>query len=492
MKKRGKRRLDYEKSVQVKKSGKKMDKQLTELVEHYDALNDTLLKELPKLSALTEKVGNICLDNMINIQAKWWLIWTQKIRGISGITEDRDIAEIVTNFQRDFKEEEEQVMALGILNQTLKPRPSFTGTVEDSVSTMSRMDSTISNMSRIKSRPSDLGTPRLRASSIASDQPPVLPTPDFVKTPNPPIPMSPPSVQAGATSGGYFYRDYYSGLNSRGPASPASSDFSNPTRSVAPVTTRPGTGRSFDSQGMLSRPSIDSASTSHLRRESNTATSPPLSGNEGQRNSGLFQSALPLTETPEERHRGHSSRGSSRERHVTKGYNVLWLAASLFEFNIETTKHEAGYPYLTYTAGEVCSRSIASPSMHNANCLARSSMSSLRRVNSGLPRTKTTPTILWAGFGRSISPNWPIPNLDVTSSTRATLITSRFLGLQIWHGALKIEICKSPYLATNQVHHQIQSSEIFMCKMHHDTTVQGEEAIISIFSSRSSSRKGTC
>lgn len=34
-------------------------------------------------------------------------------------------------------------------------------------------------------------------------------------------------------------------------------------------------------------------------------------------------------------------------------YNVLWLAASMFEFNIATTKHEAGYPYLVYQAGEV-------------------------------------------------------------------------------------------------------------------------------------------
>lgn len=417
MKKRGKRRLDYEKSVQVKKSGKKMDKQLTELVEHYDALNDTLLKELPKLSALTEKVGNICLDNMINIQAKWWFIWKEKIRGISGAAEDLSIADIVTNFQRDFKEEEEQVMALGILNQTLKPRPSFSGTMDDSVSgsAMSRMDSTISSLSRSKSRPSDVGTPRLRAASITSDQPPVLPPQDFVRTPNPPLPMSPPSVQAGATAGGYFYRDYYSGLNSRGPASPASSDFSNPARFVAPIITRPGTGRSFESQGVLSRPSIDSASTNHLRWESNPATSPPLSGTEAQRNSGLFQSALPLTETPEEPHRGHSSRGSSRERHITKGYNVLWLAASLFEFNIETTKHEAGYPYLTYTAGEVCGPPpplMAPPSKHQADRLSRSSMSSLRRVSSGSPRIRTIPTILWAGSGRSISPSWPTLRLS--------------------------------------------------------------------------------
>lgn len=353
MKKRGKRRLDYEKSVQVKKSGKKMDKQLTELVEHYEALNDTLIKELPQLSALTEKVGNICLGNMINIQAKWWFIWKEKIRAVAATTDVPEITEIVTNFQRDFKEMEEQVMSLGILNQTLKPRGSLS-TIDDSVSTMSRMDSTISNMSRIRSRPSDLGTPRLRASSITSDQAPVLPTPDFGKTPSGPYPMSPPPANPGANSASYFYRDYYSGISSRGPASPASSDFSSATRSVsAAVTPRPGTGRSFDSQGMLSRPSIDSASTSHLRRESNATTSPPLSGIDGQRNSGLFQSALPLTETPEEPSRGRSSRGSSHERHITKGYNVLWLAASLFEFNIETTKHEAGYPYLTYTAGEV-------------------------------------------------------------------------------------------------------------------------------------------
>lgn len=339
MKKRNKRRLDYEKSVQLKKAGKKMDKQLSELVEHYEALNDTLRKELPQLSALTEKVGNICLGNMINIQAKWWFIWREKIRAVVGNTEVREISDIVTTFQRDFKEMEEQVMSLGILNPTLRTRTS-----------QSTMDESVS---RIKSRPSDLGTPRLRGLSVTSDQVPVLPTPDFAKPHNPPYPVSPPPTNSGAPgSSNYFYRDFYAGVSSRGPASPASSDFSGAPRTVPPITTRPGTGRSFDSAGMP-RPSIDSLSTANLRRESNSATSPPLSVGDGRRNSGLFQSALPLAETAEEPRPGPSSRASSRERHITKGYNVLWLAASLFEFNIETTKHEAGYPYLTYTAGEV-------------------------------------------------------------------------------------------------------------------------------------------
>jgi hypothetical protein len=33
--------------------------------------------------------------------------------------------------------------------------------------------------------------------------------------------------------------------------------------------------------------------------------------------------------------------------------SVLFLAASLFEFNIDKARKEAGYPYLTYVPGEV-------------------------------------------------------------------------------------------------------------------------------------------
>lgn len=395
MKKRNKRRVDYERSVQLKKGGKKIDRQLTELVEHYEALNDTLKKELPQLSALTEKVGNICLENMINIQARWWHIWSEKIRGIAPAPEAHGWPEVVMTFQRDFREMEEQVLSLGILNQTIKPRNS-----------QSTLDDTVS---RVKSRPSDIGTPRLRGLSVTSDQTPVLPTPDLNKSHTTPFPASPPGPanHGGPISSSYFYRDYYTGLSSRGPASPASSEFSNVARSIPPITARPGTGRSYDSTGVMPRPSIDSLPTNHLRRESNTATSPALSGGDGRRNSGLFQSALPLAETPEEPQRGRSSRASSRERHITKGYNILWLAASLFEFNIETTKHEAGYPYLTYAAGEVRDSLQTMLIQHMSNLDARYSMSSLRRANYGSLKTRMIPVTLLDGSGRSILPNWP-------------------------------------------------------------------------------------
>lgn len=34
-------------------------------------------------------------------------------------------------------------------------------------------------------------------------------------------------------------------------------------------------------------------------------------------------------------------------------YNVVFLAASVYEFNIDRARKEAGLPYLTYVAGEI-------------------------------------------------------------------------------------------------------------------------------------------
>lgn len=42
-------------------------------------------------------------------------------------------------------------------------------------------------------------------------------------------------------------------------------------------------------------------------------------------------------------------------------YDILWSAVSLFEFNLETTKQEAGYNYLHYLVGEVRPNKITRP-----------------------------------------------------------------------------------------------------------------------------------
>jgi dynamin-binding protein len=337
LKKRSKRRLDYDKHVQLKANGKKVDKSLTELVEQYEALNDTLTKELPKLSALTAKVGNICLGKFVSIQATWYLVWKEKVKApLQDLGQVPELSEIVTTFQREFQLQEERASAIGILNPTLKGRTS-----------QSTTDDTSSTLSKTRSRPENLLPSRGRGLSINSDHVPSLPTPDFAKRNSGQFSLSP-------SSPGHYYRDYYSGINghtrgiSGSPITPEPSSATRPTMGLA----RPSTGRSFESTS-IPRQSSESAAnaTSQNWRDSNSTYNSNYPSTEARRLSGLFHSALPLPDGPEESMR--SSRASSSERPGNGGYRVLWLAASLFEFNIETTKHEAGYPYLTYQAGEV-------------------------------------------------------------------------------------------------------------------------------------------
>ena len=343
MKKRAKRRLDYEKAVQLKKSGKKVDKQLSELVEQYEALNETLKKELPMLSANTEKIGNICLGNFVNIQAKWFSIWKEKVKVVLGDSHVPELSEVVTTFQREFKDMEDHINSIGILNPTLKTRTSQSTTDE--------------TLTKTRSRPAEL-SPRGRGLSVNSDLVPTLPTPDFGKRHSGHFTAASPGAQVPSPSH-FYYRDYYGGLNLNGHArggsgSPVAPEAPSGPRPSAPGSGRPSTGRSFDSSAGQ-RPSIDSnaQATTQSRRDSQSTFGSNFPGQENRRFSGLFHSALPLPDETEDSRK--TSRASSRERPATNGYNILWLAASLFEFNIETTKHEAGYPYLTYQAGEASS-----------------------------------------------------------------------------------------------------------------------------------------
>lgn len=355
MKKRQKRRVVYERSEQLKRAGKSIDPKLKELVEQYDALNDTLLKELPKLSALTEKVGNICLGNLINIQTNWYGIWKEKMKTVlSDAPEMPDLKEVLTTFERDFPYAHEQLASIAILN------PNYWGRASQST-TASGDDALL----KARSRASESDT-RGRNLTLNGETAPTLPAPDFGSRNSGAFTVSPSgsTTGVGAANGAdtvsvssphqYYYRDYYNGLQnhqtiSASPRSPGIAGSSRSLGGTGQTSTRPSTGRSYDS-GALPRPS--SESVPQLRRDSNTTYNSSHQQQENHRYSNLFHSALPLPDGPEESRQ--SSRASSRERaHTGDGYNILWLAASLFEFNISTTKHEAGYPYLTYQAGEV-------------------------------------------------------------------------------------------------------------------------------------------
>lgn len=344
MKKRQKRRMDFERYEQLTRAGRSIDSKLKEQVEQYEALNATLIKELPKLSSLTEKVGNICLGNFVDIQTRWYGIWKDKMKSVLVDCADvPDLKEIVSTFQRDYPYAQEQIASIGIVNPAPRGRASQSTTVSESDA----------SLMKARSRPPDLDL-RGRGLSVNGDIPPSLPTPDFTTHNSGSFVMSPGPTHSISSPHHYYYKDYYSGIRSQAMGStsltsPEAVSISRSQGGHGTASTRPSTSRSHDSSG-VPRQSTDSVP--QHRRDSNTTYNSSYPPTEDRRFSGLFHSALPLPDGPDESHR--SSRASSRERAPAHdGYTVLWLAASLFEFNITTTKHEAGYPYLIYQAGEV-------------------------------------------------------------------------------------------------------------------------------------------
>ncbi|EDO01569.1 hypothetical protein SS1G_04044 [Sclerotinia sclerotiorum 1980 UF-70] len=256
MKKRSKRRIDYEKWIAAKANGKKSDDKLLSLVKEYDALNETLKTDLPRLSALTSEIGRKVLARLICNQTSWYYIWQEKVKTVLDANQiPVSVHEIVQSFERDYKYVLAQTQELRLIN----------------------------------------GHSRAGSGSPATD-----------------------------ASASRLYS-----------------------------STRPSTSRSIASEnGVVPRISTD---LGHRRESSSTQASASYMVDGPLRDqrpfSGIFHSAMPLPDGPEDSAR--SSRASSMDRTHRGRYNVIYLAASLFEFNIEATKKEAGYPYLTYSAGEI-------------------------------------------------------------------------------------------------------------------------------------------
>ena len=363
MKQRSKRRIDYEKSVALKAQGKKVDSKLQQLVDEYEAIDASLKKELPKLSRMTTQMGQICIGNLVNTQARWWHIWQEKLKAFlegNQIPIDVTLDEIVERFKLHDSCNRGLPAGLEICRKQFEREARTNGRVSQST------------LSKEKPTPSSMRSCNV---SISSNKSPSIPQPDFAKRVSGQFQFSPinstsPSVPPLPTQ-----MQNYGQTQSRNGSitSSATQDIQTPIRTPVHSTPRPGTGRSMNSTNSQVRDSSEYYFST--RRESGSTTysarSPYVDGPPPARpHSGLFNSHSPHgLDGHDESTR--SSRASSRERviigpHNVGRYNVIYLAASLFEFSIDTIKKESGYPYLTYLPGEVCFLS-ESPASVSAN-----------------------------------------------------------------------------------------------------------------------------
>ena len=336
MQKRKKRIVEYARYKAIKDRGDKPDKKTQEAGEQWSALNETLKIELPQLYALTKKLVERCLLSLINIQITWQSTCERKLQSVLEKPPERtkdfpdDMAKYVQRFLSDYDSVCSPIMSLGVCNKTLLTEisnflsPAQTFVTDDASSY--KKSSTFTSTKRTQSLSSDMSTPDVnqRLSGTFTWQ-------NFDSTP--PLDNQPQTSPIGRMRTG-------SALSSRGPSTPRSTNATTPAISNFPQP-RPstGVGRTSEPSNTFPRLSLEME-----QRGGSTLLAPSYS-----RSSGIFSSALPMsdsptptgTETPEEQNNDEPE--------------VLFLAASLFEFNIAHDRREGGYPYLVYVPGEVSS-----------------------------------------------------------------------------------------------------------------------------------------
>ena len=356
-KKRKERLAEYIKYKSAKEHGEKIDKKLAEAGEQFIALNDTLKDELPKLCAKTKIAVEECLVAYSMLNGQWQQLFMNKV---SPVLDERDLES-----------------AVGAPIDTAM-RDLVRYHIADWTPTADIIENLASSNKHLLQGTADFfaSTRSARANSQASRTSPGFQTPDAAHrgstgsvSPSGPAPPMPPRPSA---ENGHQTRLPTQHHRVRSQSHGPQTTF-HPT--VAPVSQIPvpqdyqGTffvGQSppaqahemssYEAAGVAAshhyaqqQPRPVSSQTYHTARPVQSSANHVTKFSPKVEQRGIFQSALPMSESPNEvRGPQDGWRGSGSSE-----YEVQFLAASLFDFTIDRTRQEAGYPYLTYVPGEI-------------------------------------------------------------------------------------------------------------------------------------------
>ncbi|KAF2166562.1 hypothetical protein M409DRAFT_66581 [Zasmidium cellare ATCC 36951] len=332
--KRKKRILDYAKFKSDEKRGIKSDKKTVEAAEVYMALNEQLKLDLPKLYNMTAQLVRNCLHVFLDIQLTWHSTWERKLKPLLEAADiPSSIQQIEPAFKPDFIEVEKELHQLSICNGTLKieaanflsPQPTSMDTPEPA-SAGKRRPSTLDSSNRTLSVGSESST------TLASRRH------SGIYIPGAEV-QSPMDTRYRSNSA---MSTRHAAGQTPGSAQSASRPWSNSnTPNLSFSANRPSTGN----QSYFQRDSTDQYRNQRPASDATYFTARPDQA-ESQRYSGVFSSAMP----PEI---GTPQQPASPSRSAPEDMNVMFVCASLFEFSIDKTRKEAGYPYLQYVQGEV-------------------------------------------------------------------------------------------------------------------------------------------
>ena len=328
MRKRDKRLMDYARSKTAKDRGEKVDKKTLEQAEQFMALNETLKDELPKLYGLTAKFMDACLKNYVQVVTPWLDSLQRRLAPFADTFPD-DYEKIYNEWASDFTFSDAQVLSLGICNGTMLAETSSHDTASGRPSTVNSSSTWVgSNLEESPkiSYDSKAGSNQFQLPAIESH--PHMSggrrrTDSAVSGPSArSIPEASPEMQSGPV---------------------LQKITSSTTATSVPPSSTNTTSEPFPSLPQLS---LDTPLLSEIISTS-ASENPPATP--AGRYSGFFSSAMPMSDNPDDT----GGAGEAGANGSPKQPKVLFLAASIYEFNIDRARREAGYPYLTYVAGEI-------------------------------------------------------------------------------------------------------------------------------------------
>ncbi|KAI1621457.1 hypothetical protein EDD37DRAFT_652822 [Exophiala viscosa] len=352
--KRDKRLLDYNQFKNKKDKGEKIDKKSTERMEQWEALNIEAKERKKRLLQSTADLVLSCQANLVQIHLNWLSLIKQKFSAAMDIPlENLDKSDIVKDWQEDFDYQEASALALSICNGSLlaeagnllsfltpgttltgddSPRqPSWNSVSKRSISMNDesftlyhrQSEGPVSSHSDDPSEPSSFfAQGRFRATSAASGRPP--------KTPDTSSRGVPASIHT-ANSTNVSRPGTSPGLLQEGP--PPRLSFEAPS---------PSLGIDLTSSPQAARDRHASTSTFYSAAPGPSQSQPHLPGSGGS----VFSSAMPMEDDTEDP-------GAPGPSEVHRAAGVLFAAASVYEFNIDHSRQQGGFRYLTYVTGEI-------------------------------------------------------------------------------------------------------------------------------------------
>ncbi|KAF2141749.1 uncharacterized protein K452DRAFT_298415 [Aplosporella prunicola CBS 121167] len=356
MQKRKKRLPEYARYKLAKENGTKPDKKLEETGQEFIAINEVLKDELPKLYGKTKILIEACQKNLIHSQRVWYESWHKKFQHtIEEVQKDRRLrdghSDIVDMFNSDFRHVLMEMDRIGSALRNVKDMAAFspatTFIMDDS--SMKR-PGTFASSKRSQSIHSDqsavISSPEMSQSQRTSGNythlPELASTPLIMDTVPPLSPGHPSPNGMGRMRAG-------SNLSSRGPTTPQSVANQGPGASYFPQRPSTSAGRGIESAAAsMTRLSLDNYNE-HGRQSGQSSFT---AQSNQTRTSSIFNSAMPMNmaESPTDTRDQRDDTSSETDE---KESEVLFLAASLFEFNIAHDRREAGFPYLVYVPGEI-------------------------------------------------------------------------------------------------------------------------------------------